>query len=465
MLRRHYRFFQSLQIMVDVAGVGLAFILAFQLRFALPQLFPYQAVSTAAETRTVGLWLALTWPLVGWLGGLYVSRRTHSSLSEVGEVLRTTVAAFMVVVTLTYFFRDVRYSRGVLLLWAGCTAGLLSVLRAGLRLLLQHLRQRGFNLRHVVIIGDGALAQRVLATLRAQARFGLRPLGFISLEAPPVPPPAGLPMLGRVAELAELLIQYPVDQVIVALPLAQMTALRGIMEVLSRETVEVRLIPDLDQVITLCGGLEEFGGMPMIHLQATPLVGWNRVIKRAFDLVAGSLALLLLAPLLGLLGVLVRLDSRGPILFRQERVGMDGRHFMMLKLRTMRADAEVEGARWAVAGDSRCTRLGRTLRRLSLDELPQLLNVLAGHMSLVGPRPERPCFIAAFKQDIPRYALRHKIKAGMTGWAQVHGLRGNTSLTQRLELDLYYIENWSLLLDLRILLRTLCGGFLSRNAY
>ena len=217
--------------------------------------------------------------------------------------------------------------------------------------------------------------------------------------------------------------------------------------------------------MTLCGGVDEFAGLPLINLQATPLVGWNLVIKRLFDMSMAILGLLVGAPLLAIIALVVRFSGRGPVFYAQERVGMDGRTFTMYKFRTMRADAEVDGARMTAPGDPRRTAIGAFLRTLSLDELPQLWNVLRGDMSLVGPRPERPCFIEDFKREIPRYALRHKIKAGMTGWAQVNGMRGNTSIEKRIELDLYYIENWSILLDLKILLRTVCGGFLSRNAY
>ena len=205
--------------------------------------------------------------------------------------------------------------------------------------------------------------------------------------------------------------------------------------------------------------------MPVINLQASPLTGWNMVVKRCFDISAAVCGCFLIFPLLLVIAAVIKMTSRGPAMYAQERVGMDGRNFLMYKFRTMSVQAERGGAKMTVPGDPRCTSVGGLLRRLSLDELPQLLNVLRGDMSLVGPRPERPCFIEDFKKEVPRYALRHKMKAGMTGWAQINGLRRNTSIHRRLELDLYYIENWSMMLDLKILLKTVFGGFLSRNAY
>jgi Undecaprenyl-phosphate glucose phosphotransferase len=237
------------------------------------------------------------------------------------------------------------------------------------------------------------------------------------------------------------------------------------MEICANTTVDVKLVPDVYQYATLFGGLEEFGGLPVVNLQSSGVLGINAILKRIFDLVFSSLFLLLLSPLLLLLAALVKLASPGPVLFKQERVGLDGKPFPMLKFRTMRADAEREGPRFAEAGDPRVTPFGGWLRRISLDELPQLFNVFRGDMSLVGPRPERPVFIERFRRHIPRYQLRHMVKAGMTGWAQIHGLRGNTSIQKRVEYDLYYIEHWSILFDLKILARTLAFGFLSRNAY
>jgi len=227
----------------------------------------------------------------------------------------------------------------------------------------------------------------------------------------------------------------------------------------------VKIVPDLFQYVTLYGGLEEFGGLPIVSLQGGPLEGWNLVAKRVFDILFSAAALILVSPILLVVALLVKLTSKGPVLYKQERMGMDGAVFPILKFRTMRTDAESSGARMATAGDDRRTPVGAFLRRTSLDELPQLFNVLRGDMSLVGPRPERPVFIEEFKRQIPKYHLRHKVKAGITGWAQINGLRGQTSIAKRIEYDLYYIENWSLLLDLKILVRTALGGFLSRNAY
>jgi Undecaprenyl-phosphate glucose phosphotransferase len=256
-----------------------------------------------------------------------------------------------------------------------------------------------------------------------------------------------------------------IDQVVVALPLEDHHMLPEIMTHLQDSMVDIKVVPDLYQFASIGGAIEEFEGLPVISLQACPLDGINLFTKRALDLAIAAVALVLVSPLFALIAFLVKVTSRGPVFYRQERVSFDGSRFGILKFRTMFLDAEHAGPGWTRPGDTRVTPLGRLLRCTSLDELPQLFNVLRGDMSIVGPRPERPVFIEEFRRRVPRYMLRHKVPAGMTGWAQVHGWRGDTSIDKRIEYDLYYIENWSLFLDIKILLLTLCSGFRNRNAY
>lgn len=470
MLRRHHRFFQSLQVLRDAVLSVVAFGAAYLIRFytdLFTGLTPHSLPSPREESLAMLVMVLLVWPAVGWACGLYVSRRARSMVAEVFDVFRVTLAAFLVLVTLTYFLRDERYSRATLILWTFLCFGLISLARVTSRALLRGIRRQGFNLRHVLVVGVEALAQQVSQTIRRESALGMRVVGHIAADGDRHRVGAyvaGVPVVGTVSDLAGTLPGLGVDQVIVALPIDKLQSLKGIMDVLSQETVDVRLIPDVYQYVTLCGSVEEFSGLPIINLQATPLLGWNLVSKRIFDVLMAGVALVLSAPVMMLVAALTWLTSGAPVFFRQERVGMDGRRFMMYKFRTMRVDSEGDST-WTVAEDPRRTQLGCWLRRTSLDELPQLFNVLLGDMSLVGPRPEQPRYIETFKREIPRYALRHKIKAGMTGWAQVNGMRGNTSISKRIELDLYYIENWSLLLDVKILLRTIFGGFISPHAY
>jgi Undecaprenyl-phosphate glucose phosphotransferase len=276
----------------------------------------------------------------------------------------------------------------------------------------------------------------------------------------------GLPMLGTLEDASEVLQRERVDQLYVALPLDEHVKMLTLVESANREVVDVKVVPDLLQVISLRAHLEDLDGIPIINLHGVPLRGFNSVLKRAIDAVLSLAALAALAVPMAIIWAVIRLTSPGPALFRQERMGLDGKSFHVWKFRSMYTDAEADtGPVWATEDDPRCTPPGRWLRRLSLDELPQFWNVLRGDMSLVGPRPERPFFVQQFKHQIPQYMLRHKVKAGLTGWAQVNGWRGNTSIEKRIEYDLYYIENWSVSLDIKILWMTVLKGFFHRHAY
>jgi len=317
------------------------------------------------------------------------------------------------------------------------------------------------------LVGSGESAASLAERLSKLQASGILLEGVVTPnpEKPDVFPKA-VPHLGPLDSLAHVIVQHRIDQVFLALAPDEQQLLPNLQSQLSRHWVDVRIVPDLGNFRTLHTEVENIEGLPVVTVVQSPLEGWNRVLKRTLDLIGALAALLIFGPLMLLLALLVRLSSPGPILYRQERMGLDGRVFFALKFRSMRVDAEASsGAVWAKAGDDRTTPLGRWLRRLSLDELPQFFNVLRGEMSLVGPRPERPVFIDRFKTQIPDYMLRHKVKAGITGWAQINGWRGNTSLEKRIECDLYYIENWSLWLDLKILALTPFKGFIHQNAY
>ena len=462
MFNRLQRFWTSIKIAIDVAVLTVAFVLSYYTRFDVLHGAPRPP--TRETLITLHLVLVL-FPVAYRQSRLYATNRIRTHLEEVFELFKATITASLVLVALTYFGRE-RYSRLTLALFAGYSFVLVAATRVAFRVWLEEMRRRGLNLKSILLVGAGELGERVVETIESHTELGFRVTGVLSRDLLlPGTTVRGVPVIGTTDELDRILAEHPVDQVILALPSEDTALLKTLMEKLALRTVDVKIVPDLFQYVTLYGGLEEFGGLPIVSLQGGPLEGWNLVAKRVFDILFSAMALLLASPILLGVAVAVKLTSRGPILYRQERMGMDGAVFPILKFRTMRTDAESEGAQMATAGDARRTPVGAFLRRTSLDELPQLFNVLRGDMSLVGPRPERPVFIEEFKRQIPKYHLRHKVKAGITGWAQINGLRGQTSIQKRIEYDLYYIENWSLLLDLKILVRTALGGFLSRNAY
>ena len=466
MFKRHNQLFTALRVLLDALLVAAAFAGAYALRFGSPKTWPFPDLPQPRETLIVGALAVVLWPLSLRAMGLYRPQRHKTPLDEVFGVFKATLAAGLLLVALTYFVREYRYSRGMLALFTALSFLGVSLARVFFKELLQFLRRRGYNLRYILVLGAGRLARQALEQIDLHRELGFRPVGCLSVTRKRVGTSvAGAEVIGTLRDLRGVLTSRGVDQVMVALPSRSMHHLPRIMEVCADTTVDVKLVPDVYQYATLFGGLEEFGGLPIVNLQSTGVLGINALAKRAFDFCLSLAMLALLSPALLVMAIVVKATSSGTVLFAQERVGLDGKPFRMLKFRTMRADAEAAGPQFAERADPRVTPIGAWLRRTSLDELPQLWNVFKGDMSLVGPRPERPVFIDQFRRRIPRYQLRHMVKSGMTGWAQIHGLRGNTSIQKRVEYDLYYIEHWSLLLDLKILARTIAFGFLSRNAY
>lgn len=462
MFTRFQRFYNSIKLLADVAMLAVAFLAAYATRFTV---FTWESIPPVRDTLVTLVLVLVVFPVVFRQQQLYTTNRNRSHIGEVFEVFKATVLATLVLVAVSYFVRE-RYSRLTILVFSAYAFLGVTAIRLVTRGIFNALRRRGVNVKTVLVVGAGELGQRFIDTIEMHRELGFKVVGVLTRKPEKLGTEVrGVPVKGLFSELGRVLDEQPVDQVVLALPIEEHGALKDLMEELALRTVDVKLVPDLFSFVTLRGGLEEFGGLPIISLQGAPLEGWNLIAKRAFDVLVSGAALLLLSPLLLLLAVLVKVTSRGPVFYAQERMGMDGRLFKMLKFRTMKVDAEKDGPRFATAQDDRKTPLGAFLRKTSLDELPQFFNVLVGDMSLVGPRPERPVFIEAFKKQIPRYHLRHMVKSGITGWAQINGLRGDTSIKDRIDYDLYYIENWSLAFDVKILVRTALGGFLSKNAY
>lgn len=326
---------------------------------------------------------------------------------------------------------------------------------------------RGTNVEQILLIGNGVTANKFINRLDRLKSLGIVLKGVIDTgNNTKSDIPNNIPKLGGIDQLSQVIHAHKIDQVFIALSPEEQHYLPELKELLAEEWVDVRIIPDLGIFRMLNTEVESFEDMPIVTIVQSPMTGWNQVLKRLLDISGAFIALILFAPLMLVIAVVIRLTSTGPSLYGQERMGLDGRTFHALKFRSMHYDAESQtGAVWASENDERRTKFGIFLRKYSLDELPQLFNVFKGEMSLVGPRPERPVFIEQFKSQIPHYMLRHKVKAGITGWAQINGWRGNTSLEKRIECDLYYIERWSLWFDVKILFLTLFRGFFGSNAY
>jgi Undecaprenyl-phosphate glucose phosphotransferase len=465
-LYRNSEIFRSLIVAADLLIVGLAWIGAYGMRFLSGAAVPLGVPDFALYAQPLLVILPL-WFYLFRSRGLYEPMRTGSLLVEGASVLRATATGVVLLLALSFFVRTTSYSRAVVLLFAFSSAGGVVALRTGLRFGLRRLRRRGYNLRFAVVVGGPDLSREVIERIHEHPEAGIRVVGVLSDAAGGRRSElGGVSVLGDYSALKSVLAEERVDQVIVALPREEGDKLDKVLHDLEDEMVTVRIVPDLMRLLSVRSSVEDLGGLPVISLRDSPMVGWAAVQKRIFDLVVAGAALAVLLPVMAVIGAAVALTSGRPVFYSQQRMGLDGRVFRMWKFRTMVRDAEAAtGPVWASAGDRRRTPIGSLLRRTSLDELPQLWNVIRGDMSLVGPRPERLAFIQEFRREVPGYMLRHKVKAGLTGWAQIHGWRGDTSLHARIEHDIYYIQNWSLELDLRILLLTIARGFVNRNAY
>ena len=448
---------------IDVVAVTAAALLSYWLRFYTPL---YSLVPSHWQPRVVsyllfGIVLGTVYVVVSWSYKNYASRIRIPLEQEIGRILRGALLAMGVVLAMIFFYREFTYSRAVFLLTLALMVPALVIARALYRRLQITLFKRGVGVQRVALWGEGEVAAKLWRDFERSRTQGLELIG--ALGTSPVP---GAPSLGEVQSLKTLVFEHGLDLLVMSPPPGQEDRMNEVAKAAEGLPIELLYCPPTPDVARSRIRVTEVGGRPILRLKTIPMSGWRYVVKRAMDFIFSFLFLVVFSWLYALIALAVYLDSRRPIFYKQKRVGMDGQEFEIVKFRTMRADAERQsGPVWAKSGDPRTTRIGKFLRRWSLDELPQLWNVFVGHMSLVGPRPERPHFVEEFSHHIPQYLDRHRVKAGVTGWAQVNGLRGSDStIEERTEYDLYYVENWSLWFDVRILLRTLAAVVAGKGA-
>lgn len=397
---------------------------------------------------------------------LYKIWRGVSLAEEARSILIAWAAVLFCLFGFTFLTKSgADFSRGWISYWAILGWVFLLGGRISLRLVLRSIRRWGFNQRQIVMAGDYALSQEVAERLLHSPWAGLQVIGVFGDHLVQQASKERMPLLGSIDDLETFVNERDIDQVWITLPLKAEDTVKKIMFLLRHSTVDIRWVPDISSFRLINHSVSEIAGMPVLSLSTSPMVGISRLLKALEDRLLSALILILVSPLMAVLSAGVKLSSPGPIFYRQERVGWNGKPFLMLKFRSMPVDAEKNGVQWGGARNKEATKFGAFLRRTSLDELPQFINVLKGEMSIVGPRPERPMFVEKFKDEIPDYMKKHLVKAGITGWAQINGWRGDTDLSKRIEYDLYYIEHWSLWFDLRVILLTVFKGFINRNAY
>jgi len=475
MLRRYNRLLIAFYIAADALLGVSAFIIAYSIRFQTGLIPITKGIPPLRQYINLLPFIVVLVPLGFHLQNLYRLRRGRSWVDDffavlVGSILTVVFGIMVTSYVQIYIAPNDRgayeVSQAVWAIFLVLNVALTFSLRQLMREVFERRWRSGIGLRRILIAGSGELGRLVADKIIEHRELGYQIVGFVDDKPGDHLGYRGLPLLGAIDETTEIAAREQIDHLYVALPPEQHLKTIDLLDATSRECIDVKVVPDLLQVIALKARLWDLDGVPVIDVNDIPLQGLNSVVKRLLDIAISGAALIVLALPLAVIGLLVRLTSNGPALFRQERMGLDGRPFSILKFRSMVDDAEREsGPVWTRENDARVTAVGRFLRRSNLDELPQLWNVLRGDMSIVGPRPERPHFVEQFKHRIPQYMLRHKVKSGMTGWAQVNGWRGNTALDKRIEYDLYYIENWSVRLDLKIIWLTIVKGFFHKHAY
>ncbi len=456
-------------IITDSAMITVAFLIAYGIRWEAKvsdpniQLDNFPSYVGLFIVQVVAIAVLMFW------ARLYHQARAVSRVDEFYGVFgAVSIGMMMSVAISTLLFKNLEFNFPRLLI---IYSWLLTIVLIMIGRLIYHAMQwrvqaHGVGRDKVLIVGTGDTGKLVLEKIKGSPHLGYEVIGFVHKNGETEPDSVlGVPVLGNAEDLSYLIDERQIDEVIIALPEASDEEMLGLISKCSKASLSIKVFPDVFQIIATQVTIDDLGGLPLLSVRDVRQHGWRLTVKRLMDVTVSAIGLVFVSPLLFITAILIKLESPGPAFYVQERMGLDARPFKMIKLRSMRQDAEASGPGWTVENDPRRTTLGKFIRKTNVDELPQLINILLGDMSLVGPRPERPVYVDQFRRTIPRYMERHKEKAGRTGWAQVNGLRGDTSISDRTKYDLWYIENWSLLLDVKILIRTALRMFTDKNAY
>nr|NNM89690.1 undecaprenyl-phosphate glucose phosphotransferase [Bacilli bacterium] len=465
MLRRYQTLLGAIYALFDAFSVAFALLFAWLIRFRVPFLPQFHHLSFLTYMSVMPV-AVLAFLFASAVVGLYGTTR-QSRLRTIGIAQgKSVVAMALIVILVLYVEKELNYSKSVILLSVVLTWGFAFLVRFVARWLLRVARRQGFNRKYVLLVGMTETTALFMQQLAQQTALGYQVIGYLDFAPSPQPYAQPLAYLGKNEDLDWVLGAHIVDHLVMTMASDDHGTLHEVMTVAEAHGIHALLVPSFLSILPSRPRFDEFAGIPIIDTRYTPLDDIaNVVAKRAFDLVFSSLVLLLLSPLLLVIALLIAMTSKGPIIYKQERIGRNRRVFPMYKFRTMLCDDDATEPGWTVKDDPRRTKIGAFLRKTSLDELPQFVNVLLGDMSVIGPRPEQPYFVEQFRDDIPRYMIKHRVRPGITGWAQVNGLRGDTSIEERIRYDLHYIEHWSFSWDLRIVILTVWKGFRNHNAY
>lgn len=469
MIKDNQKYFNRLNLLIDALIVACSYILAWYLKFE--SIFATKKLGVGVlrmEIYFYALYFIVPgYVLLYYIFDMYTSKRTARKKFEVYGIVKANTTGLLLFIGSLYVVNQPNFSRSMILIFYALNIVLTVLSRQVLRNLLQYFRRKGYNLKYILLVGYSRAAEEYITRINANPQWGYVVRGILDDRVPRGTLYKGVKVLGQIENLTIILPENKLDEIAITLALEDYGRLETIVDWCEKSGVHTKFIPDYNSLIPSKPYTEDLMGLPVINIRYVPLTNTlNWIAKRLVDIMGAAVGLVLVSPIMLITAIAVKLSSPGPVIFKQERIGLHNKPFQMYKFRTMELQKEsAEKKAWTVKDDPRVTKVGKFLRRTSLDEFPQLYNILRGDMSLVGPRPERPLFVEKFKEEIPRYMIKHQVRPGLTGWAQINGYRGDTSIRKRIDYDIFYIENWTMGFDIKILFLTIFKGFINKNAY
>ena len=469
MIKDNQKLFNRLHLLVDAIVVAISYLLAWYIKFCTV----FADTEPGAGALDMGTYFSFLYFVVPeyiilyYFFNMYAPKRATRRKYEIGGILKANTVGIVLFIVVLYMIKQQHFSRFMMGAFFVINIVLTTICRTLIRNTLLYFRKKGYNLKYILLIGYSRAAEEYITRINANPQWGYVVRGILDDRIPSGTMYKGVKVVGRIENIRYILPENKLDEIAITLALKDYDHLESIVDLCEKSGVHTKFIPDYNSLVPSHPYTEDLMGLPVINIRYVPLTNTlNWVAKRAVDIIGSSLGIVISSPIMLIAAIAIKCTSSGPVIFKQERVGLHNRTFKMYKFRTMEMQRpSAEEKAWTVKDDPRVTGVGRFLRRTSLDELPQLFNILVGEMSLVGPRPERPQFVEKFKEEIPRYMIKHQVRPGLTGWAQINGYRGDTSIRKRVEYDLFYIEIWTMALDIKIMFLTLFKGFINKNAY
>ena len=460
MIKGNQKYFNRLHVLLDALIIAASYGLSWVIKFY------DDSVTMMNHMYIIGLLCIIPMYLILYaVFNVYSPKRVQTMKEEIGNIVKSNTMGLVIFIMALYMLHQPHFSRQMMFIFYVINNVAEIIFRNCIRWVLRKIRNRGFNQKHILFVGYSRAAEGYIDRIKTNPQWGYHIMGILDDKVAVGTKYRGEQVIGKIKLLQNLLSENELDEIAITLGIAEYSKLEDIVAICEKSGVHTKFIPDYNNFIPTRPYTEDLLGLPVINIRRVPLNGgFNKFVKRVSDIVGSFLLIILFSPVMLAVALAVRFSSKGPVIYKQERVGLHNRNFVMYKFRSMKIE-RCDELHFTTQNDDRTTRIGRFIRRCSLDELPQLFNVLKGDMSLVGPRPERPEFVEKFREQIPRYMIKHQVRPGMTGWAQINGYRGNTSIRKRIEYDLYYIENWTFWFDIVILFQTIFKGFVNKNAF